>query len=191
MNIPCTPRKSPRDVALADLGGIGATHGSLHVRPESSISRNVRRRIVGIWICAVALGVVACDGDESATPSGDHSEAGGDDSDSDCLPVSPAKERTITRRLNYEVVGMPPIEAAAVKSSDSEAMYFIAMEFDPTGHDDQTGVWAASSLNPEEGILMAVDGVAQEFSLFPAADETYAEVGEADPSVEAAKDCLN
>ena len=89
-----------------------------------------------------------------------------------------------------EGAGLAPVASAAVLSPDFEQVYFIAVEFSATGVDNQVGVWASNSLEPGGGIIMAVDGMAQEFTVWPDADSTDAAISPADPSVESAKACL-
>ncbi|WP_028047603.1 hypothetical protein [Cellulomonas sp. URHE0023] len=119
----------------------------------------------------------------SAEPVADETPAG-------CLPV----EQPLIDKLVYfavEGTGMKGVSAAAVLSPDFSEVYFVAMRFSATGVDDQVGVWATNSLSPDQGVVMAVDGFAQEFSVAPHADETAAKISTADHSVDLAKACLD
>lgn len=79
---------------------------------------------------------------------------------------------------------------AAVQSPDSENVYFIAMTFSATGVEDQTGVWASNGLKSGDGLILAMDGIAKQFTFWPDADSTDAAISGADPSVEQATACL-
>lgn len=83
------------------------------------------------------------------------------------------------------------VRAAAVKSPDFEKVYFIAVEFSAPGVDKQTGVFASNALTDGGGMLMAVDGIAKQFTVWPDADKTQAAISSADPAVDAAKACLS
>ncbi|WP_222267424.1 hypothetical protein [Modestobacter marinus] len=80
-------------------------------------------------------------------------------------------------------------EAAAVRSSDFTEVYFVAMRFSATGGGDEVGVWATNSID-ETAVTMSVDGFAKQFTVWPDADEAAADISAADPSVDAAKECL-
>jgi hypothetical protein len=82
------------------------------------------------------------------------------------------------------------VQASAVKSPDFDKVYFIAVEFSATGVDNQVGVFASNSLKDGGGVVMAVDGLAQQFTVWPDADKTKAAISAADPSVDTAKACL-
>lgn len=108
----------------------------------------------------------------------------------ECLKVSPKLAKGIAKG-EESGVGMKPGRAVAVKSPDFDKVYFIAMEFGATGIEDQVGVWASNSLKPGGGVILAVDGFAKEFTVWPDADKTDAAIDGADPSADAAIACLN
>ena len=82
------------------------------------------------------------------------------------------------------------VRASAVKSPDFAKIYFIAVEFSATGVDNQIGVFVSNSLTDGGSRVMAVDGGATQFTVWPDADKTDAAISGADPSVAAAKACL-
>ena len=82
------------------------------------------------------------------------------------------------------------VKASAVKSPDFDKVYFIAVEFSATGVDNQIGVFASNSLTDGGGVVMAVDEMAKQFTVWPDADKTDAAISGADPSVATAKACL-
>lgn len=86
--------------------------------------------------------------------------------------------------------GMIVTRGVAYRSPDFENVYFVAAEFTATGVDPQVGVWAMNSLDPSSGIVMAVDGLAQQFTVWPDGDVTDAAISKADPSVAVALECL-
>jgi hypothetical protein len=77
-----------------------------------------------------------------------------------------------------------------VRSSDYRKIYMVAADIQGPGMegDDEVGVWATNS--PEaEGVILAVDGFAQEFSQWPDADRADAGITQADDGVEKARSC--
>jgi hypothetical protein len=87
-------------------------------------------------------------------------------------------------------VGMKPIRGVAVKSEDFSEVYMVAMEFSATGVENQIGVWATNSLTAGGGIIMAVDGTAQAFTVWPDADKTDAAITQSDDGVAEARSAL-
>lgn len=87
-------------------------------------------------------------------------------------------------------VGMKAVRGVAVKSRDFANVYMVAMEFSATGIPNQVGVWATNSLTAGEGLIMAVDGMAKQFTVWPDADETDAGITIMDDGVEEAKVAL-
>ena len=59
-----------------------------------------------------------------------------------------------------------PTEGAAVKSKDFSKVYMIAVEFNGLGSPER-GVWASNSLKRGGGVIMSVDGIAKEFTVWP------------------------
>jgi hypothetical protein len=83
-------------------------------------------------------------------------------SESPCLNVPKAKVQSIIEGFKRPTTA---INAAAVKSDFWDGTYMIAVEFKTDGFTD-VGVWGSDSLR--EGLLFAVDGMAQEFTDYPA-----------------------
>lgn len=108
----------------------------------------------------------------------------------DCLNVDAALGNSIMSGAESGT-GAQFVRASAVKSPDFEKVYFIAVEFSATGVSNQVGVFASNALTDGGGIIMAVDGFAQQFTVWPDADKTQAAISGADPSVATAKACLN
>jgi len=79
----------------------------------------------------------------------------------------------------------------AVKSSDYENLFMIAGRLSGPGMDDDTiGVWASNSLEAGGGLILAVNGLAQEFSDWPDGDGTDAETSVTDDGVSEAIECV-
>lgn len=81
---------------------------------------------------------------------------------------------------------------AAVRSDDFEKLYFIAAEVDAPGLEAEgdVAVWASNSLQPGGGMILAVDGLAKEFSEWPAGDSTDANITSTDDGVSEARSCV-
>jgi hypothetical protein len=75
------------------------------------------------------------------------------------------------------------------KSTDYANVYFIAGTWDVQGVGPTTGIWATNHID-KAGLIMAVDGEAQQFTTWPDADSTDAEISKADPGVKKATECL-
>jgi hypothetical protein len=87
--------------------------------------------------------------------------------------------------------GIKLTRAFAVKSTEHANAYYIAARFTAPGVDEQTGVWASNSLTPGQGIILAVDGFAKEFTDWGDADKTDAGMTSADKGAKKAEDCLS
>ena len=85
---------------------------------------------------------------------------------------------------------MKPVRGVAVKSEDFSNVYMVAMEFSATGIENQVGVWATNSLTASGGTMMAVDGTAKEFTVWPDADQTDAAITSSDDGVAEARAAL-
>lgn len=82
----------------------------------------------------------------------------------DCRQVSMTLLKAIAS--GGDDANLKAISGAAVKSNDYSDVYMIAMEFSGIGSTEQ-GVWASNSLEPGGGLIMAVDGMATEFTVWP------------------------
>lgn len=109
-----------------------------------------------------------------------------------CLSVPAEKVQGILSGAEDGVGTLAPAgKAAAVKSDDYENVYMIAIVFAAPGMDDpELGVWASNALTVSGGTIMAVDGFAQQFTVWPDADRTDANITINDDGVTEAKDCL-
>lgn len=108
-----------------------------------------------------------------------------------CLDVEPAKLAAIAEGAEDGVGGITFSTGAAVKSKDYSQVFMIAGRFTVPGvKQPQVGIWASNALPAGEGLLLAVDGFAQEFTDWPDADKTDAKIGLGADGTDEAKDCL-
>jgi hypothetical protein len=88
------------------------------------------------------------------------------------------------------------VSAAAVKSSDFDNVYFVAVKFKATGVGNQIGVWAVNGKLPQtagdlQGLTLAINPIAQQFTVWPKGNKTSAKIAVNDRSVADAIKCLN
>lgn len=108
---------------------------------------------------------------------------------SKCIEVSTALGQSLMSGAEAGT-GAKFLKASAVKSPGSDSVYFIAVKFSATGVDNQVGVFASTALTNGGGMVLAIDGTAKQFTVWPDADKTDAAISGADPSVAVAKACL-
>ena len=87
------------------------------------------------------------------------------------------------------------VSAAAVKSPDFKNVHFVAVKFKAAGVGNQVGVWAISGKLPQRagdvsGLTLSVNSIAQQFTVWPDANKTQAQIAINDRSVGAAIKCL-
>ena len=87
------------------------------------------------------------------------------------------------------------VSAAAVRSSDFKNVYFVAVKFKATGVGNQTGVWAVNGTLPQKaedlaGLTLAINPIAQQFTVWPKGNKTNAKIAVNDRSVADAIKCL-
>ena len=105
--------------------------------------------------------------------------AGGGSSAS-CLPFSTTRAASILgdgSRLTVDGAG-------AVKSTEHQKAYYVAIRFSGPGVDKQVGVWATNDL--DAGQVFSVDAFAEQFSGFPTIDG----FSSTDAGAEAARGCV-
>jgi hypothetical protein len=104
-----------------------------------------------------------------------------------CIPLSDSVLSAIASG-EEDGVGMSPVVGYAIKSSDFNNVYFMAIEFAASGIENQVGVWARNGI--ESGIIMSVDGTAKSFTVWPDASSTDAQISGADRNIDLVKSCL-
>jgi hypothetical protein len=87
------------------------------------------------------------------------------------------------------------VSAAAIRSSDFNNVYFVAVKFKATGVGNQTGVWAVNGKLPQKvedlsGLTLAINPIAQKFTVWPKGNKTNAKIALNDRSVAEAIKCL-
>jgi hypothetical protein len=83
------------------------------------------------------------------------------------------------------------VAAAAVRSKDFQQAHMIAIRFTAEGVGEQTGVWSSNSLENGRGLILAVDGPAKQFTVWPDADKTQAAMTSGDDGVAEAAACIH
>jgi hypothetical protein len=141
-----------------------------------------------LWI----FGTLNSPKEDSKTESGDKSNSTSTSTYvspaiAQCIPIPPNVLADIASG-EESGVGMVPVDGYAIKSPDFSNVYFLAIRFSATGVDDQIGVWARNGI--DSGIIMSVDSIAQNFTVWPDADSTDAAIAPNDPSVKLSKSCL-
>jgi len=83
-------------------------------------------------------------------------------------------------------------DASAVLSEDVDDLYFIAAQIGGPGTDDSVGVWATNRLGsePEGAVVLAVNSLAQEFSVYPDAGSADSSITMSDDGAREATECL-
>ena len=82
-------------------------------------------------------------------------------------------------------------QAVAVPSGAHERANFVAARVHgPSMGDGQIGVWLVSGPLDDPGMYLAVNGIAQQFSVFPRGGRTRADATMSDPGASDAKRCL-
>lgn len=140
---------------------------------------------VAVVLTIAAIGSFSGGDHQTATPSSSPAV----DTESRALSV-PAELLDAIASGEESGVGMKPIRGVAVKSEDFSNVYMVAMEFSATGIEKQVGVWATNSLGAGSGIIMAVDGTAKAFTVWPDAGQTDAHITNSDDGVAEARAAL-
>lgn len=136
----------------------------------------------GVVVLVCIIGIIAA---VTLTSGGDD----GDTTESRCLPVPAGLGDGIGSGLES---GITASNWQAVKSTDFEKVYMVAGKLSGPGMGDDTiGVWATNRLEASPGMILAVDGIAQEFSDWPDGDTTDAETSSTDDGVSEARDCVS
>lgn len=79
----------------------------------------------------------------------------------------------------------------AVKSPDHSRMYYLAANIAIPGNGTSKGVWAKSGpVHDVAGLIVAVDGIAHQFSDYPEGGGTDAQTSVTDKGAQDALSCL-
>jgi len=129
-----------------------------------------------ILVLVVLLASVGCNG-------------GGSEQASRCQSVPAQLTQAIEQGLTITGGGLLG-EASAVKSNDFESVYFVAAMLRGEGMgDDAIGLWATNDLDGN-GMIYAVDAIANEFSDWADGRATDAAFSVSDDGAQEAIDCL-
>jgi hypothetical protein len=149
-----------------------------------------RLRWVALSLAVLALGGCG-DSDDDGGGGGDSGDqAGGVEQQQSCRPASKALVAAIEQGLT--VTGGGKLRRAyIVRSNDFEKVYMVAADIQGDGleGDDDIGVWATNSPKAE-GLIYAVDSVAQEFSDWGDADKTDAAIDASAHGVDEGRACV-
>lgn len=168
---------------LLVVGAIGSAFGDEPAETPTAIETIQSKSDVAADEAAAAAETTATE------PEPEPTEEPAPERDPACEDVSPELLASIGVGAE-DGTGLAMTRAVAYRSPDYAKVWFVAGEFTATGVDPQVGVWARNDLEVSGGITMAVDGMAQEFTVWPDADTTDAAISKADPSVAMAKECL-
>jgi hypothetical protein len=107
-----------------------------------------------------------------------------------CQPVSAALLEAIASGLTVSGGGKLR-NGFAVKSEDFSEVYFVSAEIDGPGMegDGEVGTWATNSLEPGGGLILAVGGLAHEFSDWGHGEQTDAALSPDDDGVDESQEC--
>ena len=151
------------------------------------------RTVTVSYLAAVVLVLAACS-DESSdqtqareTPNSEASAT----PQSRCEKASRGLLRAIAAGLEGSGGKGALKRGAVVRSKDFEKVYMVAAEIDGPGlgGDGDVGVWATNSPSGD-GVIYAVDSVAQEFSDWGDADTTAAQIDQSADGVDNARACV-
>lgn len=136
-------------------------------------------------IAVAVLGLVGCGGSTSE----DESTSSAPEASVACESVPDGDLARLAEGAESDVGTITLTNGRAFKSDDYESVYFIAAELSADGVDGETGVWATNTLPVGSGSLLAVDGIAKQFTVWPDSDTSSAEISSTDSAVSTVRDC--
>ncbi len=147
--------------------------------------------LAGVLLVAVIAG---CAGDTTSEESeGSQAQAPSPQTASDAKCERASRELLDAIGTGLEVGGGGELRRGyIVRSGDFEKVYMVAADIQGPGLEggDDIGVWATNSKQAGGGIIMAVNGVAQEFSDWGDADKTDAAIDQSADGVDQAIACV-
>jgi len=108
----------------------------------------------------------------------------------ECIGVDPALVGLIDDQAVKGAGLVMTGRAAAVRDPDRVQVFMVAAEFTVPGNGRQVGVWATSSTDGRPSAILAVDGMAKQFTSWPDASKTDAGITGGERSVLDARSCL-
>lgn len=147
--------------------------------------------LVGLFILIAIVGSSSEQNNNQITKNNEATETQEVADTNRCEDVPDNIVADINEGFNTE--GLTFRNAQTVKSNDFKSVYFISGDIQGAGleGDDDIATFATNSLEGTGGILMSVDGVAKEFSVFPDASTTDAKASMSDDGAKQSKDCVN
>jgi hypothetical protein len=155
-------------------------------------------RVSVATLCAATIALAGC-GESSENAAGDRNAA--DDNPRSVMTAAPSAAapncgRASAALINAIETGLEVDGGGSlrrgfiVRSKDFSKVFMVAAEIDGSGlrQKGDVGVWATNS-RQGDGLIMAVDAVAQEFSDWGDADKTDAAIESSADGVAQAKEC--
>jgi hypothetical protein len=151
------------------------------------------RTTLGIVAIIAALSGAACGGSTGEAPQTTATTSAAPASTEGAKPTCDAASQVLIDAIMTGAAndaGMKAIKGVTWKSPDYEKVWFVGIRFSATGVEDQTMVHATNSLVPGDGLILSVDGNAQQFTDWGAAKDTDAKISPADRGVDVVRACL-
>ena len=114
-------------------------------------------------------------------------------SSSACVNVQPDMVENIASGLSIGGGGtLVKTSARAIKSNDFKNIYFIAAEIQGQGMESkgEIGLWASNSIEAGKGMLLSVNSLAIEFSVWPNGKKSQARLSQFDHGGQEAINCV-
>lgn len=152
---------------------------AIALAPHKLIVMDKKRRFIVKEIVAllVIMGLVGCSSDEDILAQ--------------CTNVSVDMVKIINDGFPEEGYTLHTNTARAVKSSDFKKLYFIAAQvtgprLPPPGH---IGIWASNSLQAGEGMILSVNWLANDYSVWPNGEQSEAKISISDHGIRESETC--
>ena len=112
-----------------------------------------------------------------------------------CLSITKWYPTEVLKGNERDTGKLTYVSAKAVRSPDFKKVYFVAIKFKAAGVRNQIGVWAVSGKLPQKagdlaGLTLAINPIAQHFTVWSDGNKTQAQIALNDRSVAAAIKCL-
>ncbi len=136
-------------------------------------------RTYGLSVVCVLLALSGCGGSEPS-PEADEQEAPATtEEESRCDPAPKPLLAAIAEGLTVQGGGSLR-NGHAVKSEDLKSVYYVSADIQGAGLQGNAdiGTWATNSLTPGDGLILAADAVAKEFSDWGAAAQPGSDAAE-------------
>ena len=158
---------------------------------------NLKTKMGATAVAAVML-LAGCAGSDDGSGNSSAAKSSSSSKTSEKTEAASDNCEKITKAFGQAILDGAPedgnqlkyVKGAAVKSTEHEKAYYVAITFDDgTGLSEETGIWASTNL--ESGPFRSVDGFAKEFTQWPAGDAAGGDMTVADKGATDAKDCVS